>query len=42
MLFTGFDYIYDTMKLVGPLPERWKPYLDQKPSEDSNGTYTFM
>ncbi|KAG0704632.1 kinase-like domain-containing protein [Suillus ampliporus] len=28
--------IYETMKLVGPLPERWKPYWDPKPFEDSN------
>ncbi|KAJ8587176.1 hypothetical protein M405DRAFT_321678 [Rhizopogon salebrosus TDB-379] len=27
MLFIGLDYVYGTMKLVGPLPERWKPYL---------------
>ncbi|KAG1852848.1 hypothetical protein DFJ58DRAFT_841746 [Suillus subalutaceus] len=26
--------IYETMKLVGPLPERWKPYWDSKCFED--------
>jgi serine/threonine-protein kinase SRPK3 len=25
------------MKLIGPLPERWKPYWNPKPFEDSNG-----
>jgi hypothetical protein len=31
--------IYEMMKLVGPLPERWKPYRDQEPFKDSNGAF---
>ncbi|KAJ8581150.1 hypothetical protein M405DRAFT_801534 [Rhizopogon salebrosus TDB-379] len=34
--------IYGAMKLIGPLPERWKPYWNQKPFEDSNGVVFFV
>jgi hypothetical protein len=34
--------IYEAMKLIGPLPERWKPYWNQKPFEDSNGVVFFV
>ncbi|KAG1883766.1 hypothetical protein F4604DRAFT_1677494 [Suillus subluteus] len=44
MLTYGSDddnmLIYETMKLVSPLPERWKPYWDSKPFEDSDGNFT--
>lgn len=45
MLTYGSDddnmLIYETMKLVaGPLPERWKPYWNSKPFEDSDGKFT--
>lgn len=44
MLTYGSDndniLIYETMKLVGPLPERWKPYWNSKPFEDSDGNFT--
>ncbi|KAG1810669.1 uncharacterized protein BJ212DRAFT_1484236 [Suillus subaureus] len=44
MLAKGSDddnrLIYETMKLVGPLPKRWKPYWNSKCFEDSDGKFT--
>ncbi|KAG2368911.1 kinase-like domain-containing protein [Suillus spraguei] len=44
MLVGGSDddnmLIYETMRLIGPLPERWKPYWNSKHFEDSNGNFT--
>ncbi|KAG2368898.1 kinase-like domain-containing protein [Suillus spraguei] len=31
--------IHETMKLVGPLPEPWKPYWNSKRFEDSDGNF---
>ncbi|KAG1822888.1 uncharacterized protein BJ212DRAFT_1331193 [Suillus subaureus] len=28
------------MELIGPLPERWKPYWNSKCFEDSDGNFT--
>jgi hypothetical protein len=36
------EFIYEAIKLIGPLPERWMLYWNQKPFEDSNGVVFFV